>query len=461
MLISNHVGLWEKCLIVIKDNISETTFNTWFAPIVPLKYENKEFTIQVPSQFFYEIIENQFIDLLRMTLYREVGEGTKLMYSVLVDTSTNTGITYPGKEQPIKVAKTEEIATPFQQKKVLQDINPNLNTNYNFDNFIEGTTNKLARTAGLSIAKNPGKTIFNPLFLHGDSGVGKTHLAHAIGVMTKELHAEKKVLYVSANLFQQQFTTASCNNDRNSFLNFYQQIDVLIIDDIQEFASKTGTQDAVFHIFNYLHQAGKQLILTSDRSPVLLQGFENRLLSRFRWGLAAEIEKPDHELRKAILNNKIINDGLQIPTNVINYIAENVVENRDLEGVIISLLAHSMLTNKEIDLDLAQNVVSKIVNITPKTISVEGIRNVVCDYFNLSVESVMSKERKHELVQARQIAMYLSKQYTKQSLSNIGLNIGKRDHATVLHACKVISDQIEIDKSFRLTIKEIEEKIKK
>ena len=458
----NYKELWSKCLEIIKDNISETTFTTWFAPIVPLKYENKEFTIQVPSQFFYEIIEDQFIGLLRMTLYRVFGEGTKLMYSVMIDTTSNTDVVYPGKEVPAanKVAKQEEIATPFQ-RKVIQDIDPNLNLNYTFDNFIEGTTNKLARTAGLSIGENPGKTIFNPLFLHGDSGVGKTHLAHAIGNLAKTKHPEKKVLYVSANLFQQQYTTASCNNDRNNFLNFYQQIDVLIIDDIHEFASKTGTQDAVFHIFNYLHQAGKQLVLTSDRSPMLLQGFENRLLSRFRWGLAAEIEKPSHELRKSILATKIINDGLQIPENVVNYIAENVKENRDLEGVLISILAHSTLTSKEIDMDLAENVVAKIVNITPKTISIESIRDLVCDYFNLSVDSVMSKQRKHELVQARQIAMYLSKQHTKQSLSNIGLNIGKRDHATVLHACKVVADQIEIDKSFRLTVKEIEERLKK
>ncbi len=461
MLGGDHVELWKKSLAIIKDNIGETTFNTWFAPIVPMKYENKEFTIQVPSQFFYEIIENQFIDLLRMTLYRVVGEGTRLMYSVMVDTSTNTGVTYPGKESSPKSNKiTEEITTPFQ-RKTIQDIDPNLNSNYTFDNFIEGSTNKLARTAGISIAENPGKTIFNPLFLHGDSGVGKTHLAHAIGALAKKNFPEKKVLYVSANLFQQQYTTASCNNDRNSFLNFYQQIDVLIIDDIHEFASKTGTQDAVFHIFNYLHQAGKQLVLTSDRSPILLQGFENRLLSRFRWGLAAEIEKPDYDLRKSILTKKIVNDGLNIPADVVDYIAENVKENRDLEGVIISLLAHSMLTHKEIDMELAENVVAKLVNITPKTITVEGIRNLVCDYFNLPVDSVMGKERKHELVQARQIAMYLSKQHTKQSLSNIGLNIGKRDHATVLHACKVVADQIEIDKSFRITVKEIENKLKK
>jgi chromosomal replication initiator protein len=457
---TSHINLWNKCLAVIKDNIGETTFNTWFAPIVPLKYENKEFTIQVPSQFFYEIIESQFIDLLRMTLYREVGEGTKLMYSILVDTSTNTGVTYPGKE-PAKANDIKtNIAVPFQNK-IIQDVNPNLNPNYTFNNYIEGTTNKLARTAGISIANNPGKTIFNPLFVHGDSGVGKTHLAHAIGNMAKEVNPEKRVLYVSANLFQQQFTTASMNNDRNSFLNFYQQIDVLIIDDIHEFASKTGTQDAVFHIFNFLHQAGKQLVLTSDRSPVLLQGFEKRLLSRFRWGLAAEIEKPDYDLRKAVLTNKIINDGLDIPAHIVDFIAENVKENRDMEGVLVSLLAHSMLTNKEIDIELAQSVVSKIVNITPKTTTIDSIKKLVCEHLGLSVESVMSKQRKHELVLARQIAMYLSKQYTKQSLSNIGLNIGNRDHATVLHACKVVADQMEIDKSFRLTVNEIENKLKK
>ncbi len=456
----NHEQLWNQCLHVIKDNISDASYNTWFAPIVPLKYENNVFVLQVPSQFFVEYIEEKYIDLLRMTLYREVGIGTRLEYRVLIDKSSGKETQIPSSAEQIRPKQAPKYVSPYQ-KVQLPEIDPQLNPAYNFNNLIEGNSNKLARTAGTSIANDPGKTIFNPLFVYGQSGVGKTHLANAIGVMTKQMHPHKRVLYVSANTFQIQYTDAVRNNTVNDFLNFYQTIDVLIVDDIQEFAGKTGTQNTFFHIFNHLHQSGKQLILTSDRSPIVMAGLEQRLLTRFKWGLSAEIEKPDFDLRKSILEHKIYRDGLDIPADVVNYIAEHVVDNvRDLEGVLVSLMAHSTLANTPINVELAEKIISRIVNITPKVNTVEKIRDVVCDYFSLSADAISTKSRKREVVQARQIAMFLSKQHTKNSLASIGEIIGKRDHATVLHACKIVNDLIETDKNFRTSVKEIEQRLK-
>lgn len=462
---SNHPEqLWNRCLSVIKDNISEAAYNTWFSPIIPLKYENNVFVLQVPSQFFVEYIEEKFIDLLRMTLYREVGNGTRLEYRVLIDKSSGKGTQIPSageQPKPKPQSASSNYISPYN-KPQLPDIDPQLNPSYNFNNLMEGNSNKLARTAGVSIANEPGKTIFNPLFVYGQSGVGKTHLANAIGVMAKQLHPEKRILYVSANTFQIQYTDAVRANTVNDFLNFYQTIDVLIVDDIQEFAGKTGTQNTFFHIFNHLHQTGKQLVLTSDRSPVVMVGLEQRLLTRFKWGLSAEIEKPDFQLRKAILENKIYRDGLEIPADVVDFIAENVTDNvRDLEGTLVSLLAHSTLADMPLDVELAEKIVSRIVTVTRKTNTVEKIRDTVCDYFSLSVDAISTKSRKREVVQARQIAMYLSKQLTKNSLSSIGLAIGQRDHATVLHACKIVTDLMDIDKNFRLSVNEIQEKLKR
>lgn len=458
---NNHVQLWSRCLNVIKDNISEASFNTWFAPIEALKFDENVFVLQVPSQFFVEYIEEKYIDLLRMTLYRVVGQGTRLEYRVLIDKSSDKATQIPSQnEKPKPKQQSTAYISPYHRPQ-LPEIDPQLNPSYNFNNLIEGNSNKLARTAGISIANEPGKTIFNPLFVYGQSGVGKTHLANAIGVMTKQLNPDKRVLYVSANTFQIQYTDAVRNNTGNDFLNFYQTIDVLIVDDIQEFAGKTGTQNTFFHIFNHLHQTGKQLILTSDRSPLVMVGLEKRLLTRFKWGLSAEIEKPDFVLRKAILENKIYRDGLEIPEEVINYIAENVVDNvRDLEGTLVSLMAHSTLVDIPIDLELVEKVVGRIVNVSRKVNTVESIRDVVCEYFSLTVDAISTKSRKREVVQARQIAMYLSKQLTKNSLSSIGLAIGQRDHATVLHACKIVNDLMDIDKNFRSSVNEIKEKLK-
>jgi chromosomal replication initiator protein len=455
----NHTVLWNKCLDIIKDNVSEAEYKTWFLSIVPLKFENGNFTIQVPSQFYFEYLEEHYVSLLRNTIFRVAGKGTKLMYSILVDKTTNSGVTYPGKELPEKKNNKKD-DTPFRVKPVSADFESYLNTNYTFENYIEGATNRLARAAGTAVAEKPGKTAFNPLFIHGNCGVGKTHLCHAIGLRTKAFNPQIKVLYVSAHLFQQQFTTASLSNEVNSFLNFYQQIDLLIIDDIQEFATKKGTQNALFHIFNFLQMSGKQLVFTSDRSPVELRDFEERLISRFKAGLNAEINAPDLELRKAILNKKVSDEGVEITAEVIDFIAEHVTENRCLEGIIISLQANSIIEGKNIDIELAEKVVGKIVSLTPEVLTVEKIRETVCRHLEIDVEKLMSKARKQELVFARQLAMYLCKEHTNHSLKLIGSKIGNRDHATVLYSCNYIKEQMSRDKKIKGVVEEIEKKLK-
>lgn len=464
---NNVKNLWNKCLNVIKDNVSEITFQTWFSPIVPHSYENNVFTIQVPSQFFYEYLEDKFVDLLRMTLHREIGEATILNYRILVENTTNTHVDYRGDAKSLSVEKitpkqANKIPSPFQ-KVVPTDFDSQLNPKYTFDNFFEGVSNKLARTAGETIAANPGKTAFNPLFLHGSSGVGKTHLCHAIGTRILDQYPDKKVLYVSAHLFKVQYTDATRFNTVNDFINFYQGVDVLIIDDIQELVGLEKTQNTFFHIFNHLHQNNKQLILTSDKAPSELQGVEERLLTRFRWGLTTKLDNPDFELRTRILNNKILQDGLAIPEDVVEFIADNVTENvRDLEGVIVSLMAYSVIYNKEVDMALAKRVIGQAIRkIEKKKVTVESISEVVCKHFNIKTELLQTASRKREIVQARQVAMYLSKLYTELSLAQIGSVIGKKNHATVLHACKTVKDQLEVDKGFRDDLDEIEKILKK
>ncbi|WP_029903865.1 chromosomal replication initiator protein DnaA [Prevotella sp. 10(H)] len=463
---SSTKNLWANCLKVIQDNIPEAAFRTWFLPIVPLSYENKVFTIQVPSQFFYEYLEDKFVDLLKTTLHREIGNDTILQYRILMENTTNTVVDYRGNMTAAPVDKvpaklTGKIPNPFQ-KVVADDFDSQLNGKYLFDNFFEGESNKLARTAGDTITKNPGKTAFNPLFLHGTSGVGKTHLCHAIGNRIKELYPEKRVLYVTAHLFKIQYADAGRFNTINDFINFYQGIDVLIIDDIHELSGIEKTQNTLFHIFNHLHQNNKQLILTSDKAPSELQGVEERLLTRFRWGLTTKIDHPDKALRLKILQNKILFDGLSIPEDVVDYIAENVTDNaRDLEGIIVSIMAHSLVYNKEIDMPLARRVIGQAIKkIEAKKITVSTIESVVCEFYNIKSELIHTASRKRQIVQARQVTMYLSKSYTEMSLAQIGSLIGKKNHATVLHACKTVKEQMEVDKVFRDEIAEIEKKLK-
>lgn len=466
MIKSDHVRLWNSCLQVIRDVVPETTYNTWFVPIVPLKYENKTLTLQVPSQFFYEFIEEKFVDLLRNTLYKVIGEGTKLMYNVMVDNSSKTTVNLEATNRSIAINKNTvqdaRKAPSILRTPAVQDLDSQINPDYNFENFIEGNSNKLSRSVAEAVAKNPAKTAFNPLFMHGVSGVGKTHLSNAIGTRIKELYPHLRVIYVSAHLFQVQYTDSVRNNTTNDFINFYQTIDILIIDDIQEFAGVTKTQNTFFHIFNHLHQNGKQLILTSDRPPVLLQGMEERLLTRFKWGMVAELEKPSVELRKDILKNKIHRDGLQFPAEVIDFIAENVTESvRDLEGVIISIMAHSTIYNKDIDLELAQRIIRKIVRCDTKAITVDGIIDTVCKHFGIDTSVIHTKSRKREVVQVRQIAMYLAKKHTDSSSSKIGQLIGGKDHATVLHAFKIVKEQCEVDKNFRADVESLETQLRK
>lgn len=459
---TEYQTLWNKCLAVIKDIVPEAAFNTWFKPIIPLSYEDNKFTIQVPSQFFYEYLEEKYVNVLKVTLYRVIGQGTILNYRIkVVDKVKEDGmITLPtGNDAPRTGKKSADIPSLFESK-ARQDWDSHLNPKYNFDNYFEGTSNRLVRSSSEAIAQEPGKT-FNPMFVFGASGVGKTHLCHAIGNRIQEIHPEKKVLYISAHLFTVQYTEAIRKNTTNDFMYFYQGVDVLILDDIQELIGKDKTQNTFFHIFNHLHLLGKQLILTSDKAPVDLQGMEERLITRLKWGLTAELNRPDLDLRKKILKNKINHDGIKMSEDVFNFIADNVTENvRDLEGILVSLMANSVVNNKEIDLPLTKRVVSMAVRLEKKQISVQSIQEVVCKYFDLDQSLIHSKSRKREIVQARQITMFLSKKYTDCSLSHIGKIVGKKDHATVLHACKTIKDQMETDKTFRSSVEEIENLLK-
>jgi len=365
---------------------------------------------------------------------------------------------------PIDLNKgaTKEIPNPFVipgLKKI--KVNSQLVESYSFENFIEGDCNRLARSAGFAVAENPGKTAFNPLFIYSNVGLGKTHLGHAIGLQVKNKFPEKTVLYVTTEQFIAQYIESVRNNNQNDFVHFYQMIDVLIIDDIQFLSGKEKTQDVFFHIFNQLHQTGKQLILTSDKAPVEMKGIEPRLLSRFKWGLAADLQPPDLETRIAILQKRLYNDGIEMPPEVIEYIAYSINTNvRELEGALISILAQSSLNKKDITLDLAKSMVDKFVKSTSREISIDYIQKVVCDYFDLPLEAINSKTRKREIVQARQLAMYFAKKHTKASLATIGLHCGNKDHATVLHACRTVNNLIDTDKQFRIYVEELDKKIK-
>lgn len=463
---SSPQTLWANCLKVIKDNLPHATYETWFTPIVPLTYENNIFTIQVPSQFFYEYIEDKFVDLLKFTIQKEIGPNTILNYRVLVENSTNSVVDYKTDSQRInsnKLINTKSVAVQNPFDKVIEtNFDSQLNPKYSFENYFEGDSNKLARTAGLNVAQNPGTGTFNPLFLHGTSGTGKTHLCHAIGSEIKNTFPDKKVLYVTAHNFKVQYAEAGRHNTTNDFINFYQNIDVLIIDDIHELAGIEKTQNTLFHIFNHLHQNSKQLILTSDKTPAELKGVEERLLTRFRWGLTAKVSNPDRELRLKILNNIVAKDGLDIDEDVLDFVAEHVTNNvRDIEGVMVSLIAHSIVNDNVIDIALARRVIGNAIKkIEKPKISTEIIAEKVCEYYHIPAEAIQSKSRKREIVQARQIAMYLAKQLTDSSLSKIGTILGNKNHATVLHGCKTIQELIEVDKQIRDDVNALQSKLK-
>lgn len=441
---SHLLTKWDKCLEIIKDNVSEAVFTTWFADIKPLKYEDNTLTIQVKSNFVYEFLEGNFVNLLGYTLRKVMGEGTQLMYSVLTD-----------KENDLSV-EIEAEGNQNSSAEAVEELDSMLINRYTFDNYVEGISNRLSRSVAMSVADKPGRA-FNPLFIHGASGVGKTHLVNAIGCKIKEIHPELRVLYISAHLFQVQYTDSILQKSFNDFMRFYQSIDVLIIDDIQEIAGLQKTQNAFFHIFNHLHLNGKQLIMTSDRSPMQLKGMEERLITRFKWGLTAEIEKPDLELRKNILRSKTHRDGLKFPEEVINYIAEHVDASvRDLEGIVVSMMAHSTINNTDIDLSLARRIIGDFSDFEKRPITIDEIIKKVSDFYGVEPNSINTRSRKREVVQVRQVAMFLAKKYLDMSTSKIGQYIGKRDHATVLHACKTITNLAETDKQFRNELNQIE-----
>jgi chromosomal replication initiator protein len=450
-------------LSIIRDNVTDTAFTTWFEPITPLKYANSDFTIQVPSQFFYEYLEEQYADLIHKSLSRVSGKDIVLNYRIIVDTSNRTkGQTTLPSEHPSGSTDSRSLAKNLNQAPdelyppSHLDWNPNLNPRLTFNNFYEGTSNKLARSIAQKVAEDPGKD-FNPFFIYGRSGVGKTHLCHAIGNRIVELNPQKRVLYISAHLFEVQFTDARKKNTHNDFVYFYQGVDVLILDDIHELAGKEKTQQAYFHIFNHLKLIGKQLILTADKVPIDIQGLEERLISRMNGGLTLELSRPDPELRRKILKQKVKQDGLNISEEIIHFIAEHATDHvRDLEGIITSLVAHSLVYNHEVDMELAVRIVGRTVKLRKEKITLEKIQNVVSSYFKIDIDQIHSKSRKREIVQARQVTMFLSKKYTDHSYSHIGTMVGRRDHATVLHACKTIQDNLDIDKGFRLTMKDIE-----
>ena len=447
--------IWAQCQQILRDNLTPTVYMTWFAPIQALSFENNVLVLQVKSQFIVEYIEENYLTLLSKVLFRMFGPQTKLEYRVQIDARTNTGVNIPS-----DVSQAPAVPAMLMQQPDLQEepeFNSQLNASYTFETFVQGEANKLARTVALSVSSMPGRTSFNPMFIYGGSGVGKTHLANAIGNEVKRLLPMKRVLYVSANTFQLQYQDAAAHNHIPDFLLFYQTIDVLIVDDIQYFAGKRATQDTFFHIFNYLQQSGKQIILTSDKAPKDLRDLEERLLSRFKWGLAAEMTKPDFALRKDILLNKMHRDGVTLSMDVVEFIANNVRDNiRDLEGVLAALLAYSTLADKEIDMELAEQVVGRIVEIKPRECNISDITDAVCEEFQISPEALVSQSRQHEVVVARQVSIYLAKRYTAMTLADIGRHLGGRTHATVAHALEVLSTQMAQDVMLGQRIKHVE-----
>lgn len=456
----NHIEVWKKCLAIIRDNVNPGSFRTWFEPIEAKELLEGVLTISVPSEYFPEYIEEHFIDTLSMALREVIGPKARLVYDVPASKGNNgAGVIVKSDSDTVqpKSSKDKDNGgyTLPQARKI--SIDPNLNYNYSFDNFVEGDCNRLARAAGVEISKNPGHNAFNPLFIYGGPGMGKTHLIQAVGIAVKEKYEDKTVLYVTASRFQTHYVDSVISNKLTEFLHYYQSTDVLIIDDVQEFAQKQGTQKAFFQIFNYLHQLGKQLVLSCDKAPSELKGLEQRLLSRFKWGLTTELTAPDFKTRVAILKMKAAKEGLDVDDSIINYIAQNVTSNvRELEGTLISLIANSKLTDKELTLDLARESIDRIVSNTRHEVTLDNIQDAVCDYFDITRDKLISKSRKRDIVQARQIAMYLCRSLTSSSLDLIGTHLGGKDHATVLYACKTIGDLLTTDRSFKQYISDIE-----
>ena len=458
----NSQDLWKQCLYLIKENVSEQQYNTWFKPLVFEKYNpsTKTLLLMVPSALVYEYLEEHFLDLLRKVLTRIFGQNVSLTYRVVVDKKNHLtqDIESDNEGEIISCGpRTNANQSPTVLDSAIPDLDPQLNPHQTFSNFIEGDSNKLPRSLGLSIAEHPQSTQFNPMFIYGPSGCGKTHLINAIGVKIKQLYPQKRVLYISARLFQVQYTNAILKKTVNDFINFYQTIDVLIVDDVQEWMTAKSTQDTFFHIFNHLFRNGKRIILASDRPPVDLKGMNERLITRFSCGLIAELERPNVQLCSDILKSLVRRDGLDIPADVIQYIAETANGSvRDLQGVVSSLLAYSVVYNSNVDMRLAERVIKRAVKVDDHPLTIDDILDKVCNHFNVSASEVNSKSRKRDLVLARQVSMYLAQKYTKMPTSRIGKLIGGRDHSTVIHSCSQVEERLKIDKSFGNEITSIE-----
>jgi len=467
---------WNECLDIIKDNISYQKFKSWFEPIKPVKLEDGTLTIQVPSQFWYEWLEEHYYTMLRSTLAKVLGPDGKLEYSILLEKSddleNNRSVRLP--QQPMPPNRPQEINgySEYNPKQIQNPfvipgirktkIESNLNKSYVFERYIEGDCNRLARSAAMAIAENPGKNSFNPFFVYGTTGLGKTHLIQSIGNKIKQTFGEEKsVLYTSSEKFTNEFVQAIRNNRASEFSMFYRNIDVLIVDDIQFFSGKEKTQEEFFHIFNALHQDGKQIVLSSDRAPKDVPDIEERLISRFAWGLSADLQLPEFETRYAILERKANDNGIELEPDILEFIAHNFKSSvRDLEGAIIKLLAHASLQNiDDIDLAMAKRVLKDMVKESHTQISIESIQNYVCEYFDIDTNKVREKTRKQEIVEARQIAMYLSKKFTKSSLKTIGLHFGGRDHSTVIHAISTVEERISTSPKHKRIVEELHQRI--
>ncbi|MBL7705664.1 MAG: chromosomal replication initiator protein DnaA [Taibaiella sp.] len=468
--------VWERCMAIIEDNVNRRAFQTWFLPIRAVDLTNNILTIQVPSQFFYEWLEEHYVELLAKTIKRVLGRTGQLAYRIQMENNSQKSpatMQLPSNQQskaakgehyidmPLTVEDPSRIKNPFviPGMKRMQ-IDPQLNSSLTFNHFIEGECNTLCRNSALRVAQKPGETSFNPLMLFGGTGCGKTHLLQAIGNEVRKQHPNKTVLYVSAEKFINQYIEHSRNREVGDFINFYQLIDVLLLDDIHIFTNAPKAQDALFAIFNHLHQSGKQIVLTSDTPPKDLEGMQERLLSRFRWGLTAEMQQPDFETRKAILEIIMRNEGTEISEEVAQYIAFNIQNNiRDLRGAVISILAQSTLLKKEVDLELAKRVVKNLIKTPEKELGIAEIQKMVCTYFKIDYDKLQSKTRTGDVVNARQIAMYLAKKFTKCSLKTIGDHFGKRDHTTVIHSVQKVEDFLKTDEAYRESFLEIQHKV--